>query len=310
MGFVAEPRIGLGTGRLGAFGTREDAYALLDAFIDLGGTLIDTAAVYSDWIPGERGRSETVIGEWLKLRGNRARVVISTKGAHPPLDAMTNGRLDAASIRHDVEQSLRRLQTDHIDLWLPHRDDPAVPVTEIFGTLSEFVKQGKIGAVGVSNWDVSRISQAKMLATAPVANQVLGNILCLKMNPPADRTIRVMNAASFRQAATEDLTLMLYSSQCLGAFTEKKRGAPPAEYDNAACAAAIEDIRAVAAELGIAPDQLVLAFLLHFSPHILPLIGPQNPDQLKDSMPALDLRLSAETVSRLARISGFDTLAA
>src|SRR6478609_2856770 len=108
MPFAASPRIGLGTSRLGADGPRDEAYALLDAFVALGGTLIDTAAVYSDWIPGERGRSETVIGEWLKRRGNRDKVVISTKGAHPPLDAMTRGRLDNASLRHDIEQSLRR----------------------------------------------------------------------------------------------------------------------------------------------------------------------------------------------------------
>src|SRR3569623_3473838 len=111
MSFSVAPRIGLGTSRLGADGERADAYALLDSFLDHGGTLIDTAAIYSDWIPGERGRSETVIGEWLMLRGNRNRVRIRTKGAHPPLDDKHRGRGDAASLRHEDEQSLRRLQT-------------------------------------------------------------------------------------------------------------------------------------------------------------------------------------------------------
>src|SRR3569623_3753277 len=145
--FAASPRIGLGTSRLGAVGSREDAYALLDAFVAHDGSLIDTAAIYSDWIPGERGRSETVIGEWLSLRGSRNRVRISTKGAHPPLDDIHRGRGDAASLRHDVEQSLRRLQTDHIDLYLPHRDDVNVPVAEIIGTLSELVRESKIGTI-------------------------------------------------------------------------------------------------------------------------------------------------------------------
>lgn len=309
MPFSAQPRVGLGTGRLGA-GTRDDAYALLDAFVGLGGTLIDTAAIYSDWIPGERGRSETVIGEWLKLRSNRSKVVISTKGAHPPLEAMTAGRLDAASLRHDIEQSLRRLQTDHIDIWLPHRDDPRIPVAEIFGTLSEFVTAGKIGAIGVSNWSVPRIAEARKLPAAPVANQLLGNILCLNMNPPEDATVRVLDASAFRQAEADDISLMLFTSQCQGAFTDKKRGAPPPDYDNPACANAIEDIRAVAAEIGVAPDGLVLAFLLHFSPQILPLIGPQNPAQVETSMRALDIRLAPDIVARLVRISGFDTLPA
>ena len=307
MDFSAQPRIGLGTGRLGASG-REDAFALLDAFVDLGGTLIDTAAVYSDWIPGERGRSETVIGEWLRLRGNRDKVVISTKGAHPPLEDVHHGRLDAASIRHDIEQSLRRLQTDHIDLWLPHRDDVSVPVADILGTLGEFVAAGKIGAIGVSNWSVPRIAEARALTPAPVANQLLGNILCLKMSPPTDDTLELLDAASFRQAEADGIALMLFSSQCLGAFTESKRGAPPPGYDNPACAAAIAEINAVASEAGIAADVLVLAFLLQFSPAIVPLIGSQNPAQLTASMQALDVRLARDVMDRLAKISGFETL--
>src|SRR3569833_2883537 len=208
MAFSASPRIGLGTSRLGADGTRDESYALLDAFVDHGGTLLDSAAVYSDWIPGERGRSETVIGEWLQLRGTRNRVRISTKGAHPPLDDMHAGRCDPESLRHDVEQRLRRLQTDHIDLYLLHRDDHRIPVAEIFGTLGDFVREGKIGATGVSNWDVSRIAQAKMLAAGPTANQLLVNILCLKMTPPGDDTLRVFNASYAQQAESEVLLVL------------------------------------------------------------------------------------------------------
>jgi aryl-alcohol dehydrogenase-like predicted oxidoreductase len=308
--FAASPRIGLGTGRLGAFGSREDAYALLDAFVAQGGTLIDTAAIYSDWIPGERGRSETVIGEWLTLRGNRNRVRISTKGAHPPLDDMHRGRGDAASLRHDVAQSLRRLQTDHIELYLPHRDDLSVPVAEIIGTLGEFVREGKIGAIGVSNWDVSRISQAKQLANGPVANQLLGNILCLKMNPPGDDTLRVLNTSSFKQAESEDLSLMLFSSQCLGAFQPAKLGRiVPPDYDNAAARTAITEIAAVARDVGIDAGTLVLAFLLAVSPRIIPLIGPQSPAQLEESMQALEVRLDAATLERLKQISGWSAFA-
>lgn len=308
--FSTSPRIGLGTGRLGAFGSREDAYALLDAFVGQGGTLIDTAAVYSDWIPGERGRSETVIGEWLALRGNRDRVRISTKGAHPPLDDLHHGRCDAVSLRHDVEQSLRRLRTDHIDLYLPHRDDPRIPVSEIIGTLGEFVREGKIGAIGVSNWDVSRVAQAKALANGPVANQLLGNILCLKMNPPKDDTLRIVNASSFKQAESEDLSLMLFSSQCLGAFLPAKLGRTvPGDYDNPACRTVITEIAALARELDIDAGNLVVAFLLAVSPRIIPLIGPQSPAQLEESMRALDVRLDAATVEDLKQISGWSAFA-
>ena len=310
MPFAASPRIGLGTSRLGADGPRDEAYALLDAFVDHGGTLIDTAAVYSDWIPGERGRSETVIGEWLTLRGKRDRVRISTKGGHPPLDDMHHGRCDAASLRHDIEQSLRRLKTDHIDLYLLHRDDPRVSVAEIFGTLGEFVKDGKIGATGVSNWDVSRVAQAKMLADRPTANQLLGNILCLKMNRPGDETIRVLDASVYRQAEDEDLALMLFSSQCRGAFLPAKLGGPvPPDYDNDACRAAMAEIAALARDRGIAAGDVVLAFLLAVSPRIIPLIGPHSAAQMSESMRALEIRLDAATLERLKIISGWSAFA-
>jgi aryl-alcohol dehydrogenase-like predicted oxidoreductase len=311
MAFVVSPRIGLGTSRLGADGSRADAYALLDAFVDHGGTLIDTAAIYSDWIPGERGRSETVIGEWLAARGSRNKVKLSTKGAHPPIGDMSVGRCDPASLRADVEQSLRRLRTDHIDLYLLHRDDPKVPVTDIFGTLGEFVKEGKIGAAGVSNWDVSRIAQARMLADGPVANQLLGNILCATMNAPEDTTIRVLNRDYFRQAGSEDLTLMLFSSQCRGAFLPTKLGSSiPKDYDNPACRSAITQIAALASDTGIAAGNMVLAFLLQMSPRIIPLIGPHSASQMRDSIKALDVTLDAATLERLKTISGWDGFAA
>jgi aryl-alcohol dehydrogenase-like predicted oxidoreductase len=308
MRFAPSPRLGLGTSRLGASGSRDDAYALLDAWVDHGGTLIDTAVVYSDWIAGERGRAETVIGEWLQRSGKRDRVTISTKGGHPPLEDMREGRLDPASLRHDVEQSLRRLGTDHIDLYLLHRDDPKVPVAEIFGVLGAFVRAGKIGAVGVSNWDVSRIAEARLLADGPVVNQPLGNILCLKMNPPGDSTIRVLDRDSYRQSEREDMTLLLFSSQCRGAFTASKLNrVVPSDYDNPACRDAIAEIVQVANDAGITPAGLVLAFLRDFSPRIVPLIGPQSPAQLAESMRATQVSLAPAVVARLAAISGWDS---
>ncbi|MEO6396468.1 MAG: aldo/keto reductase [Devosia sp.] len=306
--FDTSPRIGLGSSGLGLHGSREDGYRLLDAFVDLGGTLLDTAAIYSDWVPGEIRRSETIIGEWLKKSRNRNRLKIVTKGGHPPIGDASRDRLDAASLRYDVEESLRTLGVDRIDLYLLHRDDHRVSVAEILGTLGEFVQQGKLAALGVSNWDVSRIAQARMLASKPVANQPMGNILCLRSNPRADTTHRTLNAASFRQAESEDLTLMLYTAQCHGIFQPSKRGKPlPHDYDNAACRTAIGEIEAVADDIGADPGELVLAFLLHFSPRIVPLIGARNIDQLKQSMRALELRLEQPVVERLAQISGFSS---
>ena len=152
-------RVVLGTAKLGVDG-REGAYELLDEYVRLGGRTIDTASVYSDWIPGEPGRAETRIGEWLKLRGNRGALTIVTKGAHPPLGHMDQPRCDEASIRHDVELSLRRFGIEQIDLWYLHRDDPARPAAEIVGVLQALQREGKIAHFGASNWTVPRLAEA------------------------------------------------------------------------------------------------------------------------------------------------------
>src|SRR2546426_539997 len=100
-------------------------FTLLDRFVDHGGNFIDTARIYSDWVPGEKRRSERVLGDWLTARGNRSHVVISTKGAHPFIESLTVPRTSAAEIRDDLEGSLKRLRTDVIDLYWLHRDDPS-----------------------------------------------------------------------------------------------------------------------------------------------------------------------------------------
>src|SRR6188768_166595 len=146
-------RLILGTANLGlGDGGRDNAFALLDTYVELGGAVIDTASVYSNWVPGEMQRSETIIGEWMSARGNRDHLRVVTKGAHPPLAGPNTPRLDRDSIRSDVELSLRKLQTDRIDLWFLHRDDPARPAAEIVATLHELVSEGKISAIGCSNW--------------------------------------------------------------------------------------------------------------------------------------------------------------
>lgn len=144
-------RIVLGTTKVGIHG-RDSAYEMLDTYVELGGRHIDTAHIYSDWIPGERGRSETVIGEWLKRRGNRDELVITTKGAHPPRDDITNFRSDRASVRSDCEESLKRLGVEQVDLYYLHRDDVNRPVADVVETLEELRREGKIKAYGGSNW--------------------------------------------------------------------------------------------------------------------------------------------------------------
>ncbi len=125
--------------------------SLMDSWVDGGGTMVDTARGYG------RGRSEEMLGEWLARNGNRQRTMLLTKGCHH--DAV-GSRVTAEALRTDLEGSLKALQTDHIELYLLHRDDPSVPVGDIVEWLDEHRKAGRIGAFGGSNWSVGRVQEA------------------------------------------------------------------------------------------------------------------------------------------------------
>ncbi|MBL8598854.1 MAG: aldo/keto reductase [Devosia sp.] len=305
-------RVILGTAELGTDG-REHAFDLLDEYVRLGGRSIDSAAVYSDWVPGEAGRSETVIGEWLKRRGRRDDLAIITKGAHPPLGHMDQPRCDEASIRHDVEQSLRRLGIEQIDLWYLHRDDPARPVAEIVGVLQALEREGKIARFGCSNWTGPRIEAAKALPGPTFAStQVLGNAFCRIMNPLADKTCVVLDAPAFHQAVTHRMSLFLYSSTANGFFERRGNGlAPHRLYANTACAEAAISLDALAAELGIHPGNMIVAFMLQLAPQVRTIVGSRTAEQLRPVWKGGDTVLPAEAVHRIAGITGMaDFLAA
>jgi aryl-alcohol dehydrogenase-like predicted oxidoreductase len=135
------------------------SFTVLDALLDAGLNFIDTADVYSVWVPGHRGgESETVIGNWLRRRGRREDIVIATKVGMQM--APDRKGLSAAHITRSVEDSLRRLQTDHIDLYFSHCDDSTVPFEETLGAYQKLIAAGKIRAIGASNYTAARLAQA------------------------------------------------------------------------------------------------------------------------------------------------------
>jgi aryl-alcohol dehydrogenase-like predicted oxidoreductase len=135
------------------------SFVLLDRLVEAGVNFIDTADVYSTWVPGNRGgESETIIGNWLQARGGRERVVIATKVGSD----MGEGRkgLSKAWIRRAVEDSLRRLRTDYIDLYQSHRDDPDIPVEETLEAYAGLIREGKVRAIGASNFTAARLEES------------------------------------------------------------------------------------------------------------------------------------------------------
>jgi aryl-alcohol dehydrogenase-like predicted oxidoreductase len=132
-------------------------FQLLDAFVDAGFNLIDTADVYSAWVPGNRGgESETLIGKWLKRSGKRDKVLIATKVAK----WVEHSGLSPININEAVEGSLKRLQTDHIDLYQAHEDDATVPLSETLGAFGRLIEAGKVRAIGASNYNADRLAEA------------------------------------------------------------------------------------------------------------------------------------------------------
>lgn len=138
------------------------SHAVLDAFVDGGFNLVDTADIYSHWAPGHQGgESEAVIGRWLRMSGKRHRVLIATKVGKPMGEAGT-GRagLSRRWIRQAVEDSLRRLRTDHVDLYQSHEDDAATPLEETMSACAELIREGKVRAIGASNFSAARLAEA------------------------------------------------------------------------------------------------------------------------------------------------------
>ena len=161
--------LGLGTVNAGLAWDGKDADRIFDAFLDMGGSLIDTAHIYSDWVKPERARSERVIGEWLERSGKRNRIVLATKGGHPDMTVPNPdthiSRMKKADMEADLDSSLKQLCTDYIDIYFYHRDDESQPAAELIEVMEEFRWKGKIRYYGCSNWTTSRMKAADQYCT-------------------------------------------------------------------------------------------------------------------------------------------------
>jgi hypothetical protein len=158
------PRLVLGGNVFGWTATGEEAFRILDRFVDAGGTMIDTADVYSAWVDVHRGgESETLIGEWLRRRGSRERVLIASKVGmlHSHWGA---GKLEPWRIEKAAEASLKRLGVETIDLYYAHQDDPDTPMEQVIEAFDRLVRAGKVRALGASNFTAERLGQALSLA--------------------------------------------------------------------------------------------------------------------------------------------------
>jgi aryl-alcohol dehydrogenase-like predicted oxidoreductase len=302
----------LGTTDLGLGDLQEDAaFELLNEYVEQGGNFIDTAHVYSNWIPGEICRSEKLIGKWLKSTGTRDRIVLGTKGAHPELDSMHISRLSPAEITQDLNESLEYLQTDHIDIYWLHRDDTAVPVAGILETLNEQVKAGKIRHLGCSNWKAYRIQEALDYAASKgirgfVANQPLWSLAAPNLDKAPDKTLVAMDDDGIAFHKRTGMAAIPYSSQGKGFFTKLAAsgldGVSKADiqmYGNDVNNQRLGRIQKLANQYRVTVNSIVLAYLLSQPFTTIPIVGCKKLDHLHASLEANELRLTPEEISFL-----------
>ncbi len=294
----------LGTADMGANISPADAVNLLDAFVDAGGTFIDTAEIYSDWVPGEKSRSEKLIGEWLKARGHRAKLVLATKGAHPRLASMHVGRMSRAEIEHDLNASLANLRTDVIDLYWLHRDDVTVAVADIIHSLNAQVRAGKIRYFGCSNWSAERIRAANSYAQQNglhgfVANQPFWNLAAVTKDRLADATVEVMDEGIYAYHLESGLACVPWSSQANGYFqrsaagtTHQMNDAHQRTYADPRNMLRAERSQRLARATGFSVTEVVLAYLLSQPFPVFPILGCRTLAQLHDSVRAHNKRLT------------------
>lgn len=291
------------------------SFALLDRFVELGGTFVDTARIYSDWVPGELRRSERVLGDWLKARGCRSRMVVGTKGAHPFIDSLTVPRTSAAEIRDDLEGSLRTLRTEVIDMYWLHRDDPARPVEHFIDLLNTFQREGKIRAFGASNWSVARIRAANLHARATgqrgfTANQPLWCLGCQQAKPSPIAGLVKFDAEAAQFHRESNLTVVPYTSQANGFFSKlaRPRDQQPADlaqhdFHTPPNLATGKYVIELARQRKVTPAAIVLSYLWSRPFTVTPIVGARTSAQLEESMAAVGLRLAANELAELERLS-------
>ena len=305
-------RLCLGTNMFGTVFHQEQANELLDTFVAAGGNFIDTARSYGDWIPGiPPGASERTIGAWLARR-SRAGLVIATKGAHFDLRAGTYApRVNPQCIATDLAESLGHLQLDQIDLWWLHTDDPSQPVEVIIDSLIREQQAGRIRYFGASNWSPARIQEAQRYAKSIghdgfVAIQPFWGLAVPNADGAKAQGYGPYYEDGFASVHASGLTMIPYAGQSRGFFSKLASGGEKSLPDHLAAMYLNETnrkraraVQALAARHAVSVNEIVLAYLLSQPLPTVPIIGASSPQQLADSLKAVNVQLSAQELEQL-----------
>ncbi len=306
--------LSLGAMRFGTVTDEPTSFAILDRFVEAGGTFIDTSDNYAFWVNGDQGgQSEELLGRWRRSRGVGNEIVIATKvGARPlaPGTSYTDNPegLSAAVIRESAQRSRERLGVDRLDLLYAHIEDPKTPLQETVEGFASLVSEGTVGLLGVSNHWSWKVERARALAAA--AGLPGYEVLQYQHSYLRGRT--EMSTALSRDGhqgivggellsylrAEPDLALVAYSPLLNGAYVREDKPLGDA-YDHAGTPPRLAALHDVAKQTGASVNQVVLAWLIGGDVPVIPLVGASSVAQLEESLAAVDLELTAEQRSRL-----------
>src|SRR5579862_4713879 len=276
-----------------------DSFAVLDAYTAAGGNFIDTADVYSAWVPGHSGgESETIIGNWLSQRSNREAMVIATKVGH-------NRDLRRDAILEGAKRSLERLQSDHIDLYYMHNDDPDTPFEESLGAFGELVRDGSVRYVGASNFTGERLSEALAVADREglppiVALQNEYNLMtrAYEEDPEPVVAARGLAAVPYYGLASGFLTGKYRPN---GAAVDSPRAQSALARLDERGIAVLTALDEIARERGTTQAAVALAWLAAQPTVVAPIASARTVEQLDELLPFVSLELSEEEIARLSR---------
>jgi aryl-alcohol dehydrogenase-like predicted oxidoreductase len=292
-----------GTDLIGSRINRETSFRLLDLFREQGGSFIDTGNFYAAWLPGcEGGESESTIGDWLADRGARDEMVIATKvGFDYPGCA---GGLSAGEIERECEKSLRRLRTDHLDLYYAHRDDRGTRLEETMQAFDKLVQAGKVRAIGASNLKTWRIAEANAVSRQngwTPYSVVEQRHTYLRPRHGAEFGPQICIGDELRDfSQATGVALVGYSVLLRGAYTREDRPVP-VQYAGPEADERLAALREVAADMGATPNQVLIAWMRQSEPTVLPIIAGSRQEQVLENIAALKIRLSSDQMERLDR---------
>jgi aryl-alcohol dehydrogenase-like predicted oxidoreductase len=302
----------LGGNTFGWTTDQQASEAVLDAYLDHGGNFIDTADVYSRWVPGNSGgESETALGKWMSARKNRQRAIIATKVMGPMGPGPNDTGLSRMHIMEGFEASLRRLQTDYIDLFQAHWDDRETPLDETLRAFDDLVRQGKVRYIGASNHVAFRLTRA--LWESDKRGYVRYESIQPKYNLVArDEYERELEPLCLEQS----IGVIPYSSLASGFLSGKYRAGKDLPttaraagvqktYMNDRGFAVLAAVEKVASKTGATPAQVALSWMVHRPGITAPIASATSVAQLKEIVGAVDLKLDAEATAALDTASAW-----